>query len=138
MACRSLNLSFYVFITLIILLLRFISITSRPLHDIHRPVVATTAIAVSSFDKRRARIRPPAPASLAFSINRYKYVEMEAFRPTSPGHSPGVGHKEPPGSPQPQLSSMEVAYLRGWTLQCVVSFNLEHDFEFVFLFWFAF
>ncbi|KAE8677504.1 putative electron carrier [Hibiscus syriacus] len=31
-----------------------------------------------------------------FTINRYKKTETEAFRPTSPGHSPGVGHYNPP------------------------------------------
>ncbi|MCL7046035.1 hypothetical protein MKW94_013828 [Papaver nudicaule] len=29
-------------------------------------------------------------------IHRSKKIE-DAFRPTSPGHSPGVGHGEPPG-----------------------------------------
>ncbi|KAI3880666.1 hypothetical protein MKX03_008077 [Papaver bracteatum] len=29
-------------------------------------------------------------------IHRSKKM-MDAFRPTSPGHSPGVGHGEPPG-----------------------------------------
>ncbi|EOY25382.1 Uncharacterized protein TCM_016708 [Theobroma cacao] len=31
-----------------------------------------------------------------FTINRYKMIEADAFRPTSPGHSPGVGHNDPP------------------------------------------
>lgn len=43
--------------------------------------------------------RGRAPPSLpSFTINRYKKIEMDAFRPTSSGHSPGVGHFEPPTS----------------------------------------
>ena len=38
----------------------------------------------------------PKPPSTWFPINRYKMAEIEAFRPTTPGHSPGVGHDEPP------------------------------------------
>ncbi|KAE8702827.1 hypothetical protein F3Y22_tig00110481pilonHSYRG00122 [Hibiscus syriacus] len=41
----------------------------------------------------------PTSASLnldRFTINRYKKTETEAYRPTSPGHSPGVGHYSPP------------------------------------------
>ncbi|KAL6348335.1 hypothetical protein AAG906_005635 [Vitis piasezkii] len=34
-----------------------------------------------------------------FVINRFKMVETDAYRPTSPGHSPGVGHLAPPGAP---------------------------------------
>lgn len=43
------------------------------------------------------RLTKPKPPSTAwFSVNRYKMVEIDAFRPTSPGHSPAVGHREPP------------------------------------------
>lgn len=31
-----------------------------------------------------------------FTLNRHKLMEEDAFRPTSPGHSPGVGHDHPP------------------------------------------
>ncbi|KAJ9707680.1 hypothetical protein PVL29_002635 [Vitis rotundifolia] len=34
-----------------------------------------------------------------FVINRFKMIETDAYRPTSPGHSPGVGHLAPPGIP---------------------------------------
>ncbi|KAK8481761.1 hypothetical protein V6N13_097774 [Hibiscus sabdariffa] len=47
----------------------------------------------------KAYIGKPAAPSLnldRFTINRYKKTETEAFRPTSPGHSPGVGHLDPP------------------------------------------
>ncbi|XVF52219.1 hypothetical protein PTKIN_Ptkin05aG0001600 [Pterospermum kingtungense] len=46
----------------------------------------------------------PSPPSIIsiddrFAINRYKMTETEAYRPTSPGHSPGVGHLDPPPAP---------------------------------------
>ncbi|XWS38861.1 hypothetical protein CRYUN_Cryun19dG0166400 [Craigia yunnanensis] len=45
----------------------------------------------------------PSPPSIInldrFIINRYKMTETDAFRPTSPGHSPGVGHFSPPSAP---------------------------------------
>lgn len=40
---------------------------------------------------------PPSIGRYYVVINRYKKTETEAFRPTSPGHSPGAGHGEPPG-----------------------------------------
>ncbi|KAK9120318.1 hypothetical protein Syun_017935 [Stephania yunnanensis] len=46
---------------------------------------------------RKSRITPPAPAAVGFVINRYKMMEGDAYRPTSPGHSPGIGHTVPPG-----------------------------------------
>uniref|UniRef100_A0A0A0KWX0 Uncharacterized protein n=1 Tax=Cucumis sativus TaxID=3659 RepID=A0A0A0KWX0_CUCSA len=91
MAHRSLHLnSFFPLVALLLLLLLLHSLfvtSSRPLHGIH--------------PHNPHAITPPAPVSLetSFSINRYKYVETDAFRPTSPGHSPGVGHNEPPGKP---------------------------------------
>ncbi|OAY24263.1 hypothetical protein MANES_17G001300v8 [Manihot esculenta] len=59
---------------------------SRPLH-IHPPTIP------------KASLRKPKPyfANL-YAINRFKFTETEAFRPTSPGHSPGVGHENPPGA----------------------------------------
>ncbi|KAL9661131.1 hypothetical protein QQ045_025952 [Rhodiola kirilowii] len=42
-----------------------------------------------------SELRHP-PSLPSFSINRYKKIEADAFRPTSSGHSPGVGHFEPP------------------------------------------
>ncbi|GAA0154172.1 hypothetical protein LIER_12232 [Lithospermum erythrorhizon] len=41
---------------------------------------------------------PPPPSSHSVVFNRYKKMETDAFRPTSPGHSPGMGHESPPGS----------------------------------------
>lgn len=35
-------------------------------------------------------------ASISYTINRYKKIETEGFRPTNPGRSPGVGHGMPP------------------------------------------
>ncbi|CAL0311728.1 unnamed protein product [Lupinus luteus] len=45
-------------------------------------------------------LRSPLPPSLdLYTINDDKGSEGDAFRPTSPGHSPGVGHQTPPGAP---------------------------------------
>ncbi|KAH0974410.1 hypothetical protein GBA52_016309 [Prunus armeniaca] len=64
---------------------------SRPLLHTHPP-----AVHIGSLNK-------PIPPSIGrFTINRYKMTESssgaDAFRPTSPGHSPGVGHQNPPGA----------------------------------------
>ncbi|KAF3960249.1 hypothetical protein CMV_015027 [Castanea mollissima] len=40
--------------------------------------------------------KPKPPFTGWFTINRYKMVEIEAFLPTTPGHSLGVGHDHPP------------------------------------------
>lgn len=61
---------------------------SRQLH-IHPP----------PFPNKLSLRNPKPPSFILYGINRYKYTESEAFRPTSPGHSPGVGHKDPPGAP---------------------------------------
>ncbi|KAK4401054.1 hypothetical protein Sango_1211500 [Sesamum angolense] len=48
----------------------------------------------------RALIRPvvnPPPARIGFRVNRFKKTETDAFRPTAPGNSPGMGHDGPPG-----------------------------------------
>ncbi|KAL0447640.1 UNVERIFIED_CONTAM: Precursor of CEP4 [Sesamum latifolium] len=54
------------------------------------------------------KIRPPAPVRASISpvnppvmigyrVNRFKKIEKDAFRPTAPGNSPGMGHDDPPG-----------------------------------------
>ncbi|CAK9138799.1 unnamed protein product, partial [Ilex paraguariensis] len=44
--------------------------------------------------------RPKSPATTGgFTINRYKNMETEAYRPTTPGNSPGAGHNGPPRTP---------------------------------------
>lgn len=60
---------------------------SRPPH-IHPPTIPRGSLL--------NKVKPP--SFHAYTANRYKLTESEAFRPTSPGHSPGVGHKGPPGS----------------------------------------
>ncbi|KAA8521062.1 hypothetical protein F0562_011785 [Nyssa sinensis] len=42
---------------------------------------------------------PKPPSSGRFILNRYKKSETEAFRPTTPGISPGTGHLQPPSAP---------------------------------------
>ncbi|CAN0880210.1 hypothetical protein LINGRAHAP2_LOCUS13532 [Linum grandiflorum] len=39
---------------------------------------------------------PPPFVGLVSPYSRHKAVNQDAFRPTSPGHSPGVGHDSPP------------------------------------------
>ena len=39
---------------------------------------------------RGSQSKPKPPSTGWFTINRYKMVEIEAFRPTTLGHSPGV------------------------------------------------
>lgn len=46
-----------------------------------------------------SRKQKPLPIH-AFVINRFKMIETDAYRPTSPGHSPGVGHLAPPSTPK--------------------------------------
>ncbi|KAB9571943.1 hypothetical protein FH972_027045 [Carpinus fangiana] len=43
-------------------------------------------------------VKPKPPSTISFSVNRYKMIESDAFRPTTPGHSPGVGHRDPPAT----------------------------------------
>ncbi|GLU05237.1 hypothetical protein SLE2022_223480 [Rubroshorea leprosula] len=45
----------------------------------------------------RKPVSPPAIDFDWFSKNHYRTLEEDAFRPTSPGHSSGVGHNQPPG-----------------------------------------
>ncbi|KAL2489823.1 precursor of CEP12 [Forsythia ovata] len=40
---------------------------------------------------------PNLPGSRRVIINRYKKIQSDAFRPTTPGHSPGMGNNGPPG-----------------------------------------
>ncbi|KAL9669568.1 hypothetical protein QQ045_007115 [Rhodiola kirilowii] len=61
------------------------------------------AVAIRPLESRKNSVLGPpvsqhrVPPSLpSFTINRCKKIEADAFRPTSSGHSPGVGHFEPP------------------------------------------
>ncbi|KAK4252602.1 hypothetical protein QN277_014353 [Acacia crassicarpa] len=65
---------------------------SRKLVNIHPP-----AIDVPSYSLKI----PKAPSSydVSYTTDTYKINEGDdAFRPTTPGHSPGVGHDAPPGA----------------------------------------
>ncbi|KAK7360547.1 hypothetical protein VNO77_02552 [Canavalia gladiata] len=45
----------------------------------------------------RTFLRSPQPPSpVLYTTNDDKINDGDAFRPTSPGHSPGVGHNAPP------------------------------------------
>ncbi|EEF42541.1 conserved hypothetical protein [Ricinus communis] len=65
------------------------AVASRPLH-MHPPAIIS-----------QGSLKRPLPPSTAllYSINRHKFTETEAFRPTAPGHSSGVGHGNPPAAP---------------------------------------
>ncbi|KAB1216016.1 hypothetical protein CJ030_MR4G023701 [Morella rubra] len=84
----------------------------------HRTIMMTLLLVIllvqqnfgSIAESRPVNIQPPAiprgsltepnsPSTIWFTINRYKNIEDDAFRPTSPGHSPGVGHPIPPNAP---------------------------------------
>ncbi|KAL7150572.1 hypothetical protein ABFS83_05G122000 [Erythranthe nasuta] len=41
--------------------------------------------------------RNPPAVIIDFRLYRYKKMQIEAFRPTTPGNSPGMGHDTPPG-----------------------------------------
>uniref|UniRef100_A0A7N1A5G9 Uncharacterized protein n=1 Tax=Kalanchoe fedtschenkoi TaxID=63787 RepID=A0A7N1A5G9_KALFE len=62
-----------------------VAVATRPLES-HQHTVLGPPV-------RELRVAPSLPS---FTINRYKKIEADAFRPTSSGHSPGVGHYEPP------------------------------------------
>lgn len=48
----------------------------------------------------RALLRSPQAPSIGFyTKNDDKDSQGDAFRPTTPGHSPGVGHDSPPNFP---------------------------------------
>ncbi|KAJ6937945.1 hypothetical protein NC652_012283 [Populus alba x Populus x berolinensis] len=85
---RSFILTFF---TVVLLLLHQhfdLTAASRPLH-IHSPAIPGSG-------------SEPPPTDVHdrwYRINRYKNLESDAFRPTTPGHSPGVGHENPPAAP---------------------------------------
>lgn len=77
-----------------ILLLHDLGLTSssRPIgvHPLPQPPV--NVLGGSSY-----KSKPKTPTTeYWFSVNHYKIAEADAFRPTTPGHSPGVGHGSPP------------------------------------------
>lgn len=49
----------------------------------------------------RALIKPNRRAIIGGRINRYKKTQTDAYRPTSPGNSPGMGHDVPPRAIKP-------------------------------------
>ncbi|KAJ8773937.1 hypothetical protein K2173_009368 [Erythroxylum novogranatense] len=76
---------------LVLLLVLFLQVdfatASRPLY-IHPPAIRSVPL-----------MKPKPPAIYWHPIPRYKLTDEDAFRPTSPGHSPGVGHYNPPTIP---------------------------------------
>ena len=71
----------------LIMLHKFGSVVeSRVLHNVHPP------------DIPRVLLGTPLPPNSSgwYSLNEDKADQGDAFRPTTPGHSPGVGHETPP------------------------------------------
>ncbi|XP_022738733.1 precursor of CEP12 [Durio zibethinus] len=66
-------------------------------------ISASRSLAFRASPTPKDYLSKPGPPSVnldnRFTINRFKKIEGEAFRPTSPGHSPGVGHYSPPSAP---------------------------------------
>ncbi|EXC31035.1 hypothetical protein L484_021337 [Morus notabilis] len=86
-ATRTSLLSLYMAVLLLLHSIGFTS-SSRPLHVVHPPVNVLGGPPYKS--------KPRPPSTKWFSVNHYKIAETDAFRPTAPGHSPGVGHGSPP------------------------------------------
>ncbi|KAJ6715636.1 PRECURSOR OF CEP4 [Salix viminalis] len=90
---RGFTLTFFTAVLLLLHQHFDLTAASRPL-DIHSPAIPGPGSLRNP--------RPP-PADIVhdswYRINRYKNMESDAFRPTTPGHSPGVGHEEPPSAP---------------------------------------
>ncbi|CAJ1930814.1 unnamed protein product [Sphenostylis stenocarpa] len=76
---------------------RVASVNSLPFHNLGVSVQASRMLNLHPPpDIHRVLLRSPLPPSLDswYSINDEQ--SDDAFRPTSPGHSPGVGHQTPP------------------------------------------
>lgn len=83
----------YLFIiVLVILQLSFEPVTAA------RPPPSRDGDNIQRPPSTRLVIRMHAPTLSGYKVNRYKKIEIEAFRPTTPGLSPGAGHEGPPGS----------------------------------------
>lgn len=54
-------------------------------------LIAASRVVVMKFHQ------PKPPSSNIFSFNRYKKYEI--VKDYGPGHSPGMGHQNPPGAP---------------------------------------
>lgn len=86
MAEKTIVVAFLVFL---ILQHNFGSIAASGKNIIHPPPPAIP----------RVFLRSPQPPSLGYTINDDEDGQGDAYRPTSPGHSPGVGHNAPPNRP---------------------------------------
>ncbi|KAL9230736.1 hypothetical protein vseg_006050 [Gypsophila vaccaria] len=76
---------------------KHIAAARPPPFGIASKLASTTWIVQKPRSQNKIIVRPPF-MPIHFRMNRYKKIEIEAFRPTSPGRSPGAGHEEPPGS----------------------------------------
>lgn len=79
------NFALTMFTILLVLQQHFKTVhASRPV-EFHPPAIPST------------RKIPRPPSTFPYKIHHLKKVGPEAFRPTTPGHSPGMGHDIPPG-----------------------------------------
>ncbi|KAL5723540.1 hypothetical protein ACHQM5_006928 [Ranunculus cassubicifolius] len=87
MASSSKTLTFAALVMIILLLQQECSLTSAR---------KTPRSHARKMPRGSSRKHIHAPA-MAYVINPYKKAQTDAFRPTSPGPSPGVGNHRPPG-----------------------------------------
>ncbi|CAL5431922.1 unnamed protein product [Camellia sinensis] len=74
------------YIIFLLLQTHFDMISASRQPKIHPPILSPGSLS-----------RPKPPSAIGgFSSNRYKKDEIEAYRPTCPGNSPGIGHHDPP------------------------------------------
>ncbi|KAH6831264.1 hypothetical protein C2S53_009459 [Perilla frutescens var. hirtella] len=70
-------------------------------HKIRPPAPVQVLMKSSPPPPERALIEPNPPKISGARISRYKKIQTDAYRPTSPGNSPGMGHDVPPGNIKP-------------------------------------
>lgn len=74
----------------LVIQLQFVTITAKRPIKVCPPVIPNSGTIMKI---------PKVSSFQGYVVNRYKKIETgaDAFRPTTPGHSPGIGHDRPPG-----------------------------------------
>ncbi|KAK6946573.1 hypothetical protein RJ641_000046, partial [Dillenia turbinata] len=92
MACNNKTATLTLFLLVILLIQQYFGLTAGSrLRELHAPVMAASSLVMP---------KPPSGSmEISFTVNPYKKMEEDAFRPTQPGPSPGVGHYAPPKAP---------------------------------------
>lgn len=97
MASHNKNYVLAVYMVLLLLQHHFGLISAYHLHKIRPPATVRALVKPNPPAPVRALIKLNPPAMVGFRFNRYKKIEKDAYRPTTPGNSPGMGHGSPPG-----------------------------------------